>query len=451
MNDFFASFFQMEMYVSYDSLLIAQGEGLNAVPKECAQSKFMFIHRLSLFTIFTCSQQAVSWWRYEWAAIAWGRSFGLSKPNNAIRGPSYPPTTITRALELSHSRPTRLANAAAERLAQRIAMTPQSSTATAAHAPRSTSATSNAKTTEIAPTAASEPALSADDELWVSAFMDPPRSAFEQKSWQEKLARALAGYVAGMNNSPHEHATTASSSAGGNDNGSSNVKSSPIKLEVGVLPSWALTWPGGQLACIGRSGDFAANIMRVEAAFAASNTAAVASANDDKKTTGQFVTVVDLSELASSEQLSTLLLKVASSIRARRRIIDGAQLKPLCHGRSNEEKVREDGDSSGDGDATSASFLSRVEVEAYLKTHLPNDRGSSTSSNGDRTKASNSQPLKRNAGPTTLRGLGNGPNGATTSGMGEEPSNTERNLLERHFAGQGKALESLRGHPLLWK
>ena len=406
----------------------------------------------------------MSWWRYEWAAIAWGRSFGLAKPNHALRGPNYPPTTITRALELSNSRPTRLANAAAERLAQRIA-TPDDSGSSV------TALSHSHSSPESSSVAASKPSLSADDELWVTALMDPPRRAFEQWSWPEKLARAVAGRIACMSQS-HDRVKAENSSAGtsnGNARDSSNANnltSSPRskRLDVGVLPSWALTWPGGQLACVGRSGDFASNIARVEAAFAASTPSYDPprlhrhrdhkhgrNSDDGAEELEPFVTVVDLSELANSEQLSALLRKVASSIRARRRMIDGVQPKPKRHGSSNQEAVGEDDDSSDDVDAPSASFLSRVEVETYLQTHVANDHGNSTSSSGDHISASSSQPLKRNAGPTTLRGLGAGPNGATASGMGEEPTPSERSLLVRRFEGQGGTLGRLRGQPVIWK
>jgi len=48
------------------------------------------------------SAQALSWWRYENAAIAWGRDMGLTEPNGPLRGAKYAASR--------HSRPSRKKN-----------------------------------------------------------------------------------------------------------------------------------------------------------------------------------------------------------------------------------------------------------------------------------------------------------------------------------------------------
>jgi len=47
--------------------------------------------------------QAISWWRYENAAIIWGQNMGLNEWNLQLRSPNYPPKTILNALHFSSS------------------------------------------------------------------------------------------------------------------------------------------------------------------------------------------------------------------------------------------------------------------------------------------------------------------------------------------------------------
>mmetsp|Transcript_17851 Transcript_17851/g.52106 ORF Transcript_17851/g.52106 Transcript_17851/m.52106 type:complete len:432 (-) Transcript_17851:98-1393(-) len=47
--------------------------------------------------------QAVSWWRYENNAMAWGEGMGLREWNTALRGPAYPPRSISGAFEYACS------------------------------------------------------------------------------------------------------------------------------------------------------------------------------------------------------------------------------------------------------------------------------------------------------------------------------------------------------------
>lgn len=47
------------------------------------------------------AEQALSWWKYENNAIAWGESMGLLHHNTNLRGAEYPPTTIKDAVTFS--------------------------------------------------------------------------------------------------------------------------------------------------------------------------------------------------------------------------------------------------------------------------------------------------------------------------------------------------------------
>jgi hypothetical protein len=377
----------------------------------------------------SCGPQAVSWWRYEWAAVAWGRALGLAVPNAALRGPDYPPLTVTAALQLSASRPTRLAHAAAARLAGRIA------------ARANQTATTGATVAAAAAAAAAVPPLSVEDESWVSALVDPPRCA---QGWPERLVLALAARVANANN-------------GSSSNG---------RFEVGVLPGWALTWPGGQLAGVGRSGDFAANVSRAEAAFAARAPHEPLPRRRRHRVRSELrcVKVVDLSELASPTPLRKLLRELGAALRARRRAMESAKLPARLRRSSDDVSNGDSSNDSRDGDnsdeisdgggALGAGFPSRATVEAYLEAHVAEEcgrgssRGSCSSSNSSRETAP-CPPLKRNAGPATLRGLGAGLDAAAGC-LGVDPTASERGELARRFAGQGQTLGRLRGRPLPW-
>ena len=122
--------------------------------------------------------QAISWWKYEQNAMAWGEGIGLREWNSSLRSTRYPPKTISEALEYS-------------------------------------------------------------------------QSDFVSKSYSS--AEAL---VEGMIQQCHNKKT-------------SSLLSKVCNMDIKCLPSWAITWPAGQLGTIGRSGKYIQNIQRYNKVFLA--------------------------------------------------------------------------------------------------------------------------------------------------------------------------------------
>jgi len=48
--------------------------------------------------------QAMSWWKYENNAIAWGEGMGLKQHNTKLRGTEYPPKTFVNAVVFSRGK-----------------------------------------------------------------------------------------------------------------------------------------------------------------------------------------------------------------------------------------------------------------------------------------------------------------------------------------------------------
>jgi len=92
-----------------------------------------------------------------------------------------------------------------------------------------------------------------------------------------------------------------------------------------MLPPWSLTWPGGQLTGVGRSGNFNENILRFENVFnykfmggegefsnnplrSSSNSSNSSKSSKNNGSNRQFVRVVNLEELNDSTALKDLLV-----------------------------------------------------------------------------------------------------------------------------------------------
>eukprot|EP00521_Asterionellopsis_glacialis_P018485 CAMPEP_0195294516 /NCGR_PEP_ID=MMETSP0707-20130614/15235_1 /TAXON_ID=33640 /ORGANISM="Asterionellopsis glacialis, Strain CCMP134" /LENGTH=289 /DNA_ID=CAMNT_0040355511 /DNA_START=464 /DNA_END=1333 /DNA_ORIENTATION=- len=144
--------------------------------------------------------QAISWWNYENDAIQWGSSMGLHKWNTALRSTSYPPHSISEAIDFSKSDSVESAFRSAGELFDR----------------------------------------------------SKPESRF-------------------------------------------------------ILPPWAMSWPSGQLASIGRNGRFASNIRRYESVFgnffSKKDTRTEASEKVPLSSTLNFVNVIPLSFLGDTSEL----------------------------------------------------------------------------------------------------------------------------------------------------
>lgn len=78
------------------------------------------------------------------------------------------------------------------------------------------------------------------------------------------------------------------------------------------LPSWSMTWPGGQLSGIGRNGKFKTNIMRYEKVF----TNEFAEASNDQ--VSKFVNVLPLETLNNEAKLKHFLVDVMNKVSSRK-------------------------------------------------------------------------------------------------------------------------------------
>ena len=85
-----------------------------------------------------------------------------------------------------------------------------------------------------------------------------------------------------------------------------------------ILPPWAMTWPGGQLAGIGRNGSFYTNIQRYEKVFQQvfGQPVSVASLVPASSKLS-FVNVVPLEYLKDSIKLSSTLTSLMQQVTAR--------------------------------------------------------------------------------------------------------------------------------------
>lgn len=140
--------------------------------------------------------QALSWWRYENNAMAWGESMGLKEWNADIRSKLYPPKSIASAVEFSKS-----------------------------------------------------------------DFVQNLRSD------AEFLVNTFGGLCKGNTS----NATRPLS------------KLIPGNITCTRLPSWAITWPGGQLSTIGTSGNYAKNIDRYNKVFSTAEEKRSASTTSQNK------------------------------------------------------------------------------------------------------------------------------------------------------------------------
>jgi len=107
------------------------------------------------------------------------------------------------------------------------------------------------------------------------------------------------------------------------------------KNGVTRLPSWAMTWPCGQLSVIGRSGKFSENIKRYDRVFRCifgTDTATNkgegfdnnTSCNDEGYSTNQisaleYVLVVPIESLSETKHLSPVLVSIVEKIISRRK------------------------------------------------------------------------------------------------------------------------------------
>jgi hypothetical protein len=97
-----------------------------------------------------------------------------------------------------------------------------------------------------------------------------------------------------------------------------------------ILPSWAMTWPGGQLSVVGRSGNYAGNIQRYNMVFSEAAMEATdnneATSNKKTATTGNyylsnkigFVHTIPIEYQSNPKLLRQLLRPILSDIIERR-------------------------------------------------------------------------------------------------------------------------------------
>ncbi len=81
---------------------------------------------------------------------------------------------------------------------------------------------------------------------------------------------------------------------------------SSFDYQMKRLPNWAITWPGGQLSTIGRSGKYSANINRYNNVFCATFGEKVKDSLKRKPREG-FVHIVPIEKQSSGLQLKTAL------------------------------------------------------------------------------------------------------------------------------------------------
>lgn len=92
------------------------------------------------------------------------------------------------------------------------------------------------------------------------------------------------------------------------------------------LPSWAITWPGGQLTGIGRNGNFSSNIKRYERVFSnvfpsKSNNSSITPAESKLK----YVNVVPLScGKNSNRRMQEVLIRIMMQVRTRQALLSAS-------------------------------------------------------------------------------------------------------------------------------
>ena len=90
-----------------------------------------------------------------------------------------------------------------------------------------------------------------------------------------------------------------------------------LKGETKCLPSWAITWPAGQLSIIGRSGKYMDNIRRYNNVFSDAFASQI-SANSDKHSTSDnkvgFVHIVPIENQSDERVLKMAILPLLSDV-----------------------------------------------------------------------------------------------------------------------------------------
>eukprot|EP00559_Dactyliosolen_fragilissimus_P009497 CAMPEP_0184862620 /NCGR_PEP_ID=MMETSP0580-20130426/7067_1 /TAXON_ID=1118495 /ORGANISM="Dactyliosolen fragilissimus" /LENGTH=177 /DNA_ID=CAMNT_0027360571 /DNA_START=446 /DNA_END=975 /DNA_ORIENTATION=+ len=89
------------------------------------------------------------------------------------------------------------------------------------------------------------------------------------------------------------------------------------KIDEGILPPWAMTWPAGQLGSIGRSGNFSSNIQRYERVFKSYFSEPNQETVQENANRLSYVSVIPIEFLSDDNKLNDTLLSILNKAALR--------------------------------------------------------------------------------------------------------------------------------------
>ena len=133
------------------------------------------------------------------------------------------------------------------------------------------------------------------------------------------------------------------------------------------LPSWAITWPGGQLSTIGRNGNYVANIQRYERTFRDIFPRRAPQEEDENnaKLLLRYVTVIPIEYMSSGVRIQDALVSIMNQVTERQyRCTKTDCDHPLVHKAKDAARVY--------NDSVQVLFKSNVKVRRNSGTKLVN-------------------------------------------------------------------------------